>query len=50
MPLGIKRNAFKMVDPATKPICHGGPCDSIAPDYAFELDEYERLNNFVIKK
>ena len=49
MPLGVKRNAFKLVDPSSKPICHGGSCDPIAPDYAFELDDFERAQN-VLKR
>jgi hypothetical protein len=49
MPLGVKRTGFKTYE--GKPFCHGCP-DKIdpnccneqhSPDYAFEMDDYERL-------
>jgi hypothetical protein len=42
MPLGIKRTFYRTYDPDSKPICHNGPCDPNKPDYAFELDQYQR--------
>lgn len=50
-PLGVRGVSFRTYDVKTNPICHGCPVDNLrccdtqkTPDYAFELDTYERLN------
>lgn len=57
MPLGVKRRAWRMYDPDSKPICHGCPVSNIhccddqhIPDYAFELDHDERRNAVIFNK
>lgn len=50
MPIGIKQVAYRLYDPTSKPMCHNckdvsNPfcCDEqTTPDYAFQLDMFER--------
>lgn len=49
LPIGVRRQSWRLYDPTTKPLCHGCPtsnmqcCDQqYPPDYAFELDFYDR--------
>ena len=55
MPLGIKRTGYRKYDKTSKALCYGS--DGIGgtraecntndkPDYAFELDQFQRLTNF----
>jgi hypothetical protein len=53
-PIGVRRLSYRRHDTASSPWCHGcgalggaGPCCSVQgnrPDYAFELDEVERVD------
>lgn len=50
-PIGVRATSYRTYDPSTKPWCHGckdgeGPvcCEKQkSPDYAFPLDQYERM-------
>ena len=50
MPLGIKRTGYRKYDENSKPLCHDtigdirGECNNKNPDYAFELDQFQRLS------
>lgn len=49
MPLGVRATSYRTYDRSSAPMCHGCGLDTTCcarqkhPDYAFELDEFERL-------
>jgi molecular chaperone DnaJ len=44
MPLGIKRTGYRKYDKNSKPLCHGAAAGKCKSDYAFELDQFQRLS------
>jgi hypothetical protein len=42
MPVGVERTSYRTYNKNSKAYCHGGECDAKNPNYAFELDLYEK--------